>query len=61
MVGGKWCQPVYGQVVNPDHKYKNVDWENPEHKCKDRMGIVEETITFRKSLLPSLVNIKFRM
>lgn len=57
MVGGKWCQPVYSQVVNPDHKYKYVDWENPEHECEDRVRIVEETRAFGQSLL-SLVSRK---
>lgn len=57
MVGGEWCQPVYSQVVYPDHKDKNVDWENPEHECEYRVSIVEETRAFGQSLL-SLVSQK---
>ena len=46
---------MYSKVVYPDYEYKNVDWENPEHECKDRMGIVEETRAFGQPLL-SLVS-----
>jgi hypothetical protein len=29
---GKRCQPVDGEIVYPDDKNRQVDWEDPEHE-----------------------------
>ena len=32
------------KVVNPDNKYKDIDWQYPEHENEDRMDVVVEII-----------------
>ncbi len=42
------------KVVNPDNKYKDIDWQYPEHENEDRVDVVVEIIMGVRSLCSSV-------
>ena len=57
MMGGEWCEPVYGEIVCPDDEDWYVDGEDPDHEDEDGVGVVVEIIVGSASLFLCLANI----
>ena len=42
VVGGERCEPVHGEVADPDHEDREVDGQDPEHYCENGMRVIVE-------------------
>lgn len=50
MMGGEGCEPVHGEIADPDDEDWKVDWENPEHEDQDRVRIIVKVVVDVRTL-----------
>lgn len=50
VVRGKWCEPVDGEIVNPDDEDGKVDGEDPQHEDEETVDVVVEVVVVARSL-----------
>ena len=51
MVGGERSKPVDGEVADPDEEDGSINWEDPEHKVEDGVGVVVKVLVRSGMLL----------
>lgn len=42
VVGREWSEPVYREIMYPNHEYGEIDRQDPQHEDKDGVGVVVE-------------------
>lgn len=53
VVCAEGCQPVYGDVVDPDDEHWHVYWEDPEHEDEDGGRVVVEVVVCARACVAS--------